>query len=183
MDEAHLSAERTEAGEDPRVPQADVDQGGPGGDPVAPGEGASSTVGVTSGPAADPRRRGAVGPIRSRATFEELRHTSMRGRSGPISVSYWERKCWSELQVAYAINRRVGNAVARNRLRRRLRAIMLEEAPSLPIGAYVVRVGPTGPTWGFDELKVAMSRALEKATRSRPTRPSPTAAVRSGVVG
>ncbi len=69
--------------------------------------------------------------------------------------------------MAYAINRKVGNAVVRNRLRRRLRAIMAEQAASLPAGAYVVRTGPAGSSLGFDELKVAMSRALEKATGDR----------------
>jgi ribonuclease P protein component len=85
-----------------------------------------------------------------------------------------EQKTWSKTEVAYAINRRTGNAVARNRLRRRMRAIMAEEAPTLPVGAYVVSTGPTGPMLDFDELKVAMSQALERATRRR-AGPSPTA--------
>ena len=75
--------------------------------------------------------------------------------------------------MAYAINRQVGSAVVRNRLRRRLRAIMAEQAPSLPAGAYVVRTGPGGPSLGFDELKVAMSQALEKATSGRARRSPP----------
>lgn len=74
--------------------------------------------------------------------------------------------------MAYAINRRVGNAVVRNRLRRRMRAIMAEQASSLPVGAYVVSTGPGGPQLGFDELKVAMSQALERAT-GRPAGHSP----------
>ena len=82
-------------------------------------------------------------------------------------MSFLEQKTWSKTEVAYAINRRTGNAVARNRLRRRMRAIMAEEAPTLPVGAYVVSTGPTGPMLDFDELKVAMSQALEKATRRR----------------
>ena len=74
--------------------------------------------------------------------------------------------------MAYAITHRVGNAVARNRLRRRLRAIVSEQAPTLPVGAYVVSTGPGGPLLGFDELKVAMSQALEKATKRRAARRS-----------
>ncbi len=74
--------------------------------------------------------------------------------------------------MAYAINRRVGNAVVRNRLRRRLRAIRAEQASARPVGAYVVRTGPGGSQLGFDELKVAMSQALERAT-GRPAGRSP----------
>jgi ribonuclease P protein component len=69
--------------------------------------------------------------------------------------------------VAYAINRKVGSAVVRNRLRRRLRAIVSERATELPVGAYVVGTNPAGPQLNFDELKVAMGRALEKATTNR----------------
>ena len=49
-----------------------------------------------------------------------------------------------------------------------MRAIMVEQAPSRPTGAYVVRAGTDSPQLSFDELKVAMSRAVEKATRNRP---------------
>ncbi len=66
--------------------------------------------------------------------------------------------------MAYAIHRRVGTAVVRNRVRRRARAVIGELASSLPIGAYVVHIGPGGPGLTFDELKVAMSRAIERAT-------------------
>ena len=49
-----------------------------------------------------------------------------------------------------------------------MRAIMVEHAPRRPIGAYVVGAGTDSPQLSFDELKVAMSRAVEKATRNRP---------------
>jgi ribonuclease P protein component len=162
MDETDLSAQRTEASKDPRFSQADVDEGRPGGDPVAPGEGTPSTVGVIA-PLLHPRRRApAVGPVRSRQTFNALRRSSDRGRAGPLTVTYSMQKSWSRSEVAYAISRQVGSAVVRNRLRRRLRSIMAEVGPSLPIGAYGIRAGHGAPELGFDELKVAMRRALDK---------------------
>jgi ribonuclease P protein component len=162
MDETDLSAQRAQASKDPRVSQADVDKGRPGGDPVAPGEGTPSTVGVTATPDGSRRRATGVGPVRSRRTFEALRRSSARGRWGPLTVTYSMQKSWSRSEVAYAIGRQVGSAVVRNRLRRRLRSIMADMAPSLPVGAYGVRAGTGAPDLGFDELKVAMSRALEK---------------------
>ena len=107
----------------------------------------------------------AIGPIRSRHTHEALRRSSSRGRSGPLTVLFLEQKSWSDVEVSYAISRRVGTAVVRNRLRRRLKAIMTELAPSLVAGAYVVRTGPGSSTLDYEELRVAMSRALERATR------------------
>ena len=65
---------------------------------------------------------------------------------------------------AYAVSRKVGNAVQRNRLRRRLRAIVADRAADLPVGAYQVRSSEGGPALDFDELKVAMSQAVDKAT-------------------
>jgi len=115
-------------------------------------------------------------PVRSRQTFETLRHSRERGRSGPLSVAFVPQRTWSGLEVAYAINRQVGNAVIRNRLRRRLRSVLAEHAPALPAGVYLVRAGPEAPQLTFDELKVAMRQALEQATRRSDDRPTPMAA-------
>lgn len=122
-------------------------------------------------------RPGGPGPttslaaVRSRRTFEALRRTRDRGRAGPVSVAFVGQKTWSSREVAFAINRQVGNAVIRNRLRRRIRSILAGHDPSLPTGAYLVRADPDAPQLAFDELKVAMSRALEQATRRSDDRP------------
>ena len=105
-----------------------------------------------------------LGPIRSRRTFADLRRPSGRGRQGPVSVSYVEHPDWDRSEVAYAVSRKVGNAVQRNLLRRRMRAIMADRVVEVPAGAFLVRSGPGGPALEFHELKVAMSRAIEKAT-------------------
>jgi ribonuclease P protein component len=85
-------------------------------------------------------------------------------------VAFVARPGWDRSQVAYAVSRKVGNAVQRNLLRRRLRAIVAERATDLPVGAYVVRSTDGGPALDFDELKVAMSRALDKALSRSPER-------------
>jgi ribonuclease P protein component len=164
MNEAHLSTQRTQTSENPWFSQADVDEGWTGRDPVTPGKRTSSAVGVTAERTRAPGRGATVGPLRSRRTLTALYQQGTRGRSGPVTVSFLTQPCWSRPEVAYAINKQVGTAVVRNRLRRRLRAIVAEQAASLPVGAYVVRTGPAGSSLGFDELKVAMNRAVEKAT-------------------
>ena len=172
MDETHLSTERAQTSKDPWFPQADVDEGRPGGDPVAPGEGTPSPVGVMAERPSEFSAKAGLASVRTRQVFESLRRSRSRGRSGPLSVAFVPQNSWSELEVAFAINRQVGNAVTRNRLRRRLRSILSEAAPNLPGGAYLVRTGPDASKLAFDELKVAMSQALEQATRRAVDRPT-----------
>jgi ribonuclease P protein component len=185
MNETYLPAERAQARQDTRFSQADVNQGGPCGDPGASGEGTPAPVGVIAVPVVASHQRDGVGvgPIRSTRTFDELRRSPCRGRHGPLSVSFVAHPSWSRSQVAYAIGRRVGTAVVRNRLRRRMRAIAAEQACSWPIGAYVVRAGGDSPQLRFDELKVAMSQAVERATRPRPDRGVPSVPQPAGVGG
>ncbi len=161
MDETDVPTQRAQARQNTRLSQADVDQGGARRHTVPSGEGAPAPVGVT------PRRLG-VGPVRSRETFAELRRSASRGRHGPVSASFVAHPEWDRSRVAYAVGRKVGSAVQRNRLRRRMRAIVDDLVPDLPPGAYMVRSIEGGPVLDFDELKVAMSRALDKATSRIP---------------
>jgi ribonuclease P protein component len=72
-------------------------------------------------------------------------------------------------RLAFAIGRRVGHAVERNRLRRRLRAIFADLARQDPValqpGAYLVgcQVGAVGLT--HEELREHVSRALIRINR------------------
>jgi len=86
-----------------------------------------------------------------------------------VSVTFVPRATGTAPQVAYAVGRRVGGAVVRNRLRRRLRAIMADTVEALPPGAYLVSTGPGGAGLPFEELRMAMGRALRAATGRRAT--------------
>jgi ribonuclease P protein component len=73
----------------------------------------------------------------------------------------------TEVRVAYAIGRRVGPAVVRNRLRRRLRAAAREidvATGGLPTGAYLVSVGPEATQRSYGELRADLGSALAAAT-------------------
>jgi ribonuclease P protein component len=85
-----------------------------------------------------------------------------------VSVGFVEGEDQHEVRVAYSLNRRLGGAVERNRLRRRLRAAM-QEADSLKPGAYLVSASAGAKDLSFEELKealrVASVRATEEHTR------------------
>ena len=58
------------------------------------------------------------------------------------------------------MGRRVGGAVRRNRVRRRLRAVFADLAPELRPGAYLVGAAAEAADLPFGELKAVVARAL-----------------------
>ena len=77
-------------------------------------------------------------------------------------------------RLAFAIGRKVGSAVVRNRLRRRLRAIVVEldrSRPSLvPPGALLLSAGPAAVHRTHDELSNDVIRLLEELRDRRAAR-------------
>ena len=75
------------------------------------------------------------------------------------------------IRVAYAIGTRTGSAVVRNRLRRRIRAIMAElavECPELvPRGTLLIAAGPDAVPSGTKELRSNVIDLLEALRRRR----------------
>ena len=62
-------------------------------------------------------------------------------------------------RVAYAVGRRVGGAVARNRVRRRLRALARGSPP--PGGAWLVAAAPGTASASFADLSAWWASAVE----------------------
>jgi ribonuclease P protein component len=126
-----------------------------------------------------------VGKIRRRSSFRALARPDGRASNRGVSVSYRRESDESRAAalpvVAYAIGRRHGGAVARNRLRRRLRAAVQEAGPGLARGAYLVRADPSVAQLPFAELGAAVRSALGaaagRAAGTRGPRPPSTEAV------
>jgi ribonuclease P protein component len=68
-------------------------------------------------------------------------------------------------RVAYAVGRRVGGAVQRNRLRRRLRAIVGQLTPQLQPGDYLFSAAPRAAELSAGELRSTVMGALEAGGR------------------
>ncbi len=112
-----------------------------------------------------------VGRIRHRAGFRALQHPDGRGADGPLRVAF-VRTGAGFPQVAYAVGKRTGNAVLRNRVRRRLREAVRTVAGELPAGAYLVRAGAVAADLPYGDLvrsvRTAMSRASQGHAEEKP---------------
>lgn len=103
-------------------------------------------------------RSPALWRVRDASTFTAFRKSRHRGRSGPLWVAWVPTPPGEPPRLAFAIGRKVGGAVTRNRLRRQLRAAFWELQPGA--GAYLVGVAPEAVTLSFGGLKELLHQAL-----------------------
>ena len=153
--EAHLPAQQPPALSPPRLPSP---HGGP--------RRASDRQG--SSPQGPEPAVGLIWRIRDRTTFVELRRRGRRGRSGPIWITHLPDDLAGSStrpRVAYAFGRRTGNAVTRNRVRRRVRAILddLARQDQIPPGAYLIGGDAELAGLRHPELDRHVRRALGRA--------------------
>lgn len=90
-------------------------------------------------------------------------------RADPLWCSYVLDPDLVPPQVAFAIGRAVGTAVRRNRLRRRLRALLA--ASDVPPGLYLVGATTRACEHTFDDLDRAVQSMLTTIERRRVTAP------------
>ena len=120
---------------------------------VAPCQGARSPLGL-------------IEPIRTRDAFERLRRDGHRVRAGSLWCIHVPDAELSTPHVAFAIGRPVGNAVTRNRLRRRLRALVTER--SWAPGWYLLGARPDASELTFDQLGSAVDRLTHRLEVTAP---------------
>ena len=103
--------------------------------------------------------------VARRASLERLRR-GVVVRAGPLSVRYVAGD-GPGAEVAYAIRRSSGSAVARNRCRRRLRACLqaVDRVGALAPGIYLIGVRDEGVGATYRDLENWMSQAIEALAR------------------
>src|SRR5229473_7494071 len=139
MREAHVPAQQPKAQQDPRLPDPDADPRRP------------SRAQIPTGSRPQAARR-LTQPIRDRGTFEALAGTQAVRRGG-LSIRVVAGPPTGPARVAFAVGRRTGGAVQRNRVRRRLRAALGQLTDQLqPGAAYLVGAGVEALTMPFDAL-------------------------------
>ena len=104
-----------------------------------------------------------IGRIHTRTDFQRLRRDGRRVRIEPFWCSHLPDPSSNTAHVAFAINRAVGNAVARNRLRRRLRAVLNQM--DLPNGLYLIGCTPKASELTFDQIQRTLGELPKKLQR------------------
>ena len=103
------------------------------------------------------------GRVVSRRQFAEFTRPSGRGGSGPLRVVFVAHPESGQVGVAYALSRKVGNAVQRNRIRRRLRSVVDGLSPSPLAGIYLIKCANGTKDLTYDELTHHLSAAIRRA--------------------
>lgn len=103
------------------------------------------------------------GRIRTRRRFARLATPSARGASGPLRVTYVDDPDASGVDVAFAVPRKVGPAVVRNRVRRRLRALVDAIDPPPARGSYLIKCDIQTGQLTHDQLAHHLREALGRA--------------------
>jgi ribonuclease P protein component len=153
MREAHVPAEHPEAQEAPRLPGPHADPRWSGGAQVP-------------SPARPRPPLGLIWRVRDRATFAALARAERHSR-GPVTVRFVPGGDEAPPRVAYAVGG-TGNAVARNRLRRRLRAAIARAESQLHAGgAYLVSARREALTMPFDALVDTMAALFDAVREHR----------------
>jgi ribonuclease P protein component len=175
MGETPVPAQQQEAGQAARVSPPHVDARGESHSLGSPPQGSPPPVRLS---------RRCTLPVPDRATFAMLR-TARRVRRGPVTLA-WVGDAGSgpspghgQTNVAFAITRKVGGAVVRNRIRRRLRAATRQLGPRLAPGAYLISAGAEAASAPYDVLVACLDTAAvaaRSAPRTTSSSPPPTPA-------
>jgi ribonuclease P protein component len=117
--------------------------------------------------------------LRSAADFARVRERAPRGWSHPLLVLYAAPNDLPQTRVGITVSRRVGKAVVRNRVRRRVREAARLVLPRLCTGydlVFVARPASAGADWSGTKMAVEQTlgrAALVASCHGRGSAPHP----------
>ena len=149
-DEAHLSTEQSGPRTPARVPVPHGDPGRPQGAELAPG--------------ARPQEAQRLATIRKRADFLAANGGKRASTPGFVLLVRDRKDADPAMRVGFTVTKKIGGAVVRNRMKRRLRALAQEIVPVAGIaGSDHVMVGRSaGIEREFTLLRSELEAALQK---------------------
>jgi ribonuclease P protein component len=153
MREEDVSAQQPEAEAQARIPPSDAYARGQGGATTPPRQGPDAPLRL-------------IWRIRDRASFRALARARRR-RRGVLTVTSVPTGFPNDPpRVAFAVDRRVGSAVARNRVRRQLRSAIRASADVLRPGrAYLVGTSPAIRETPYREIASTLRATLAEDGR------------------
>lgn len=106
--------------------------------------------------------------LRRAADFQRVVRRGRRASTDTLVVHALCEEGGRQPQVGFVVGRRVGNAVTRNRVRRRLRHLMRDRVGGLPGGMLVVaRANTSASSADFHRLGRDLDRCLAKVEEER----------------
>lgn len=104
--------------------------------------------------------------MRRSADFEATVRRGARAGRGTLVVHCRVRDAAAATRIGFVVSRAVGGAVVRNKVRRRLRGVVIEERSALPAGTdVVVRALPAAGSADYQLLREEFRSALGTAAR------------------
>lgn len=106
--------------------------------------------------------------LRLKSDFERIKRVGQDRNAGVFIVSYRRREAALHgPRLGLVVSRRVGNAVVRNRVKRRLRTVFRQTAASLdPCGDYVIIARSAAAVTPYTELAQRFQRATAQPPKS-----------------
>lgn len=99
------------------------------------------------------------------AEFAEVRARGFKYRGGALSLVFLPGD-ESEVKLGMSVPRKVGKAVVRNKLRRRVREIFREKESSLLAGSYVLLAYPESARLDYHQLSEIVTSLTVRASRA-----------------
>jgi ribonuclease P protein component len=157
-DEAHLSAEQSRAQAPARLPGADGDRRRPQGPDRAPQPRPQEAVRVA---------KPAIGKLRRRADFLAANGALRAPAPGFVLLVRPRGDGDPRIRLGLTVSKKVGNAVIRNRMKRRFRALAAEILPEAGVaGADHVLIGrQSGIERPFADLEADLRKALARVRK------------------
>lgn len=103
---------------------------------------------------------GLIDRLRGRAAFLRLRREGVRVRFDPLWCSFVHDQATQPPKVAFALGRALGPAVTRNRLRRRVRAILRDT--DVPPGLLLIGASRDACELTFAELTIVVQSLITR---------------------
>ncbi len=163
--ETDLSAVEPSAGAPPRFSQPHGDPGRPQRDSRPSQSRPQQAVGVTAPPA---QRAGKISNLSKRRDFLAANSGKRAPMPGFVLLVRDRQDGDPAIRVGFTVTKKIGNAVVRNRMKRRLRALSRELLPSAGMpGADHVLIGREGGIErDYGLLRTELTKALAKVARA-----------------